>query len=58
MFVNLTQVWCLLFISTASTRCSSQNSQKPTTNGTTGRLRVTASECVFYPKLGAGVELL
>lgn len=42
-------VFTVLFISTASTRCSSQNSHKPTTNGTTGPLRVTASECVPLP---------
>ncbi|KAM6244455.1 integrator complex subunit 1 isoform 3-T3 [Spheniscus humboldti] len=40
---HLSASWLQRTMCTASTRCSSQNSQKPTTNGTTGPLRVTAS---------------
>lgn len=32
----------------ASTRCSSQSSPRPTTSGTTGHPRVTASECSLW----------
>lgn len=53
MFLSFTQViFAVLFILTASTRCSSQNSRRRTTNGTTGPPRVTASECVLHPWLG------